>query len=101
MFETANAAFPARQSMPSCRSDSRMSFQIRAAVAPVVKPLAEATRLEIDAGLQKRDFTCRSCSLAAIFWPTLSVAGAAGILGTRASLADEGPPETTTIRLRP
>jgi NitT/TauT family transport system substrate-binding protein len=29
----------------------------------------------------------------------LSVAGTAGVLGTRASLADEGPPETTTIRI--
>ena len=26
-------------------------------------------------------------------------AGAAGVLGARRSLADEGPPETTTIRL--
>jgi NitT/TauT family transport system substrate-binding protein len=30
---------------------------------------------------------------------TLSAVGAAGILGARASLADEGPPEVTTIRL--
>ena len=27
-------------------------------------------------------------------------AGAAGVLGARRSLADEGPPETTTIRIR-
>ena len=33
------------------------------------------------------------------FLASLSVAGAAGVLGARASLADEGPPETTTIRL--
>jgi NitT/TauT family transport system substrate-binding protein len=33
------------------------------------------------------------------FMTALSVAGAAGILGTRASLADEGPPETTTVRV--
>jgi NitT/TauT family transport system substrate-binding protein len=33
------------------------------------------------------------------FLTTLSAAGAAGVFGTRASLADEGPPETTTIRL--
>jgi NitT/TauT family transport system substrate-binding protein len=33
------------------------------------------------------------------FITTLSVAGAAGLLGGRASLADEGPPEVTTIRL--
>src|SRR5687768_9979267 len=33
------------------------------------------------------------------FLASLSAAGAAGILGSRAALADEGPPETTTIRL--
>ena len=33
------------------------------------------------------------------FLASLSAAGAAGVLGARASLADEGPPETTTIRL--
>jgi NitT/TauT family transport system substrate-binding protein len=33
------------------------------------------------------------------FLGTLSAAGAAGILGARGSLADQGPPETTTIRL--
>jgi NitT/TauT family transport system substrate-binding protein len=30
----------------------------------------------------------------------MSAAGAAGVLGARVSLADEGPPETTTIRIR-
>jgi NitT/TauT family transport system substrate-binding protein len=33
------------------------------------------------------------------FMTALSVAGAAGVLGTRTSLADEGPPETTTVRV--
>ncbi|MCC2653399.1 MAG: hypothetical protein K0Q60_3565, partial [Microvirga sp.] len=33
------------------------------------------------------------------FLAGLSAAGAAGILRSRAALADEGPPETTTIRL--
>jgi hypothetical protein len=33
------------------------------------------------------------------FLATLSGATAAGVLGTGASLADEGPPEVTTIRL--
>ena len=33
------------------------------------------------------------------FLASLSAAGAAAILGGRASLADEGPPETTTIRI--
>jgi NitT/TauT family transport system substrate-binding protein len=34
------------------------------------------------------------------FITTLSAASAAGVLGTRASFADQGPPEITTIRLR-
>jgi NitT/TauT family transport system substrate-binding protein len=34
------------------------------------------------------------------FLASASLAAAAGVLGPRASLADEGPPETTTIRLR-
>ena len=34
------------------------------------------------------------------FLATLSAAGAAGVLGGRCVLADEGPPEVTTIRLR-
>jgi NitT/TauT family transport system substrate-binding protein len=34
------------------------------------------------------------------FLTTISAAGAASVLGTRASLADEGPPEVTTLRLR-
>jgi NitT/TauT family transport system substrate-binding protein len=33
------------------------------------------------------------------FLAALSAAGAAGVLGARPSLADDGPPETTTIRL--
>jgi NitT/TauT family transport system substrate-binding protein len=33
------------------------------------------------------------------FLASASLAGAAGVLGARRSLADEGPPETTTIRL--
>src|SRR5262245_19730990 len=34
------------------------------------------------------------------FLATLSAASAASALGARSPLADEGPPETTTIRLR-
>jgi NitT/TauT family transport system substrate-binding protein len=34
------------------------------------------------------------------FLASLSAASAAGVLGARTSLADEGPPETTTIRIR-
>ena len=34
------------------------------------------------------------------FAVTLSAAGAAALLGCRGALADEGPPETTTVRLR-
>src|SRR3984893_3985574 len=33
------------------------------------------------------------------FLATLSSAGAVGVMGTGTSLAQEGPPETTTIRL--
>src|SRR5688572_18529403 len=33
------------------------------------------------------------------FLASLSAAGAAGVLGTRGALAEDGPPETTTIRL--
>src|SRR5688572_183620 len=33
------------------------------------------------------------------FLASLSAAGAAGVVASRGSLADEGPPETTTIRL--
>ena len=33
------------------------------------------------------------------FLGALSAAGAVGVLGGRTSLADEGPPETTTLRL--
>jgi NitT/TauT family transport system substrate-binding protein len=33
------------------------------------------------------------------FLTALAAAGAAGVLGARRSLADEAPPETTTIRL--
>ena len=34
------------------------------------------------------------------FLAAVSAAGAPGVLGARGSLADEGPPETTTLRLR-
>jgi NitT/TauT family transport system substrate-binding protein len=34
------------------------------------------------------------------FLASLSAAGAAGMLGSRRSLADDGPPEVTTVRLR-
>ena len=33
------------------------------------------------------------------FLSTLSTAGAASVFGASASLADEGPPEVTTVRL--
>jgi NitT/TauT family transport system substrate-binding protein len=33
------------------------------------------------------------------FLTTLSVAGAAGVLGSRSAVANDGPPETTTVRL--
>ena len=49
--------------------------------------------------MQKGDFRCRSCKVAVDFLASTSAAGAAGILGTRSSLADEAPPEVTTLRL--
>jgi NitT/TauT family transport system substrate-binding protein len=33
------------------------------------------------------------------FMASMSMAAAGGVLGARGSLADEGPPETTTVRL--
>ena len=57
-------------------------------------------RLSIDADLQRGGFACRSCMSRRDFLASASLAAAAGVLGARASLADEGPPETTTIRLR-
>jgi hypothetical protein len=68
-WSDAMIAIPAFHELPivsSCRGDSRITLSIRAAVAPAIKPLAEATRLEIDAELKRGDFACISCSLAAI-----------------------------------
>jgi NitT/TauT family transport system substrate-binding protein len=73
---------------------------IRAAVAPVVKPLTEATRLETRRRSSKEEASMHIGQSRRDFLATLSAAGAASVLGARASLADEGPPERTTIRLR-
>ena len=54
------------------------------ALAPGRTPTAEALMKIIQS---RRDFLS-----------ALPAAGAAGVLGTRSSLADEGRPETTTIR---
>ena len=62
----AQGAFLGLRTVTSCRSDSRMIFSVRAAVAPAIRPLAKASRLDIDAGLKTGDFACLSCSLAAI-----------------------------------
>ena len=94
----AQGAFLGLRTVPSCRSDSRITLSIRAAVAPAIKPLAEATRLEIDAGLRGR-LRMHIMQSRRDFLTALSAAGAASVLGARASLADEGPPEMTTIRL--
>jgi NitT/TauT family transport system substrate-binding protein len=69
-------------------------------VAPVVKPLTEATRLETDAGLKREEASMRISQSRRAFLATLSAAGAATVLRSRSTLADEGPPEVTTIRLR-
>ena len=95
----ANAAFLVLRTVASCRSDSRITLSIRAAVAPAIKPLAGRLDWRSTPDFKTGDFACISCSLAAIFSPRLSAAGAAGALGAGPSLADEGPPETTTLRL--
>jgi NitT/TauT family transport system substrate-binding protein len=77
-----------------------MTLSIRAAVVPVVKPLTEAARLETDAGLKKEEASMRISQSRRAFLATLSAAGAATVLGPRSLLADEGPPEVTTIRIR-
>jgi NitT/TauT family transport system substrate-binding protein len=56
-----------------------------AALAP---PESERRRLLMLPIRNRRDFLA-----------SLSAAGAAGLLGTRRSFADEGPPETTSVRL--
>jgi NitT/TauT family transport system substrate-binding protein len=48
---------------------------------------------------QKRRLSIQLIQSRRDFLTTLSAAGAASVLSTRAPLADEGPPETTTIRL--
>src|SRR5262245_43012641 len=49
---------------------------------------------------QKRRLPMQTIQSRRDFLASLSAASAAGILGARASLAAEGPPETTTIRLK-
>jgi NitT/TauT family transport system substrate-binding protein len=68
-------------------------------VAPVVKPLAGATRFDIDAKLLKRRLRMHIMQSRRDFVVSLSAAGAAGVFGTRTSLANEPPLETTTVRL--
>ena len=95
-----NHRFPRPATMPSCRSDSRMTLSVRAAVAPAVKPLAEATRLEIDAGLQGGDFVCISCSLAAISSPACQRPAPLASLAPGDRSPTKGRRRATTIRLR-
>jgi NitT/TauT family transport system substrate-binding protein len=66
-------------------------------VAPAIQPLAGA--IEIDAGLLGRQ-RMHIMQSRRDFLAAMSAASAAGFIGTRASLADDGPPETTTVRLR-
>jgi NitT/TauT family transport system substrate-binding protein len=71
-------------------------------VAAVVKPVAEATRLEIDAELQQKDFgrlRMHTMQSRRDFLASATLAAATGLSWAGTSLADEGPPETTTIRL--
>jgi NitT/TauT family transport system substrate-binding protein len=79
--------------------DSRITLSVRAAVAPAIKPLAEATRLENGAGLLNGEFLMHIVQSRRDFLASASSAAAVGLLGTRGALADEGPPEVTTLRL--
>jgi hypothetical protein len=54
-----------------------MNFQIRVAVAPAVKLLADSIRLEIGAGLKTGDFACIIMQSRRDFLTTLAAAGAA------------------------
>jgi NitT/TauT family transport system substrate-binding protein len=76
-----------------------MTLSVRAAVAPAIKPLAEATRLEIDAGLKTGDSRMHIMQSRRDFLTSASLAASASLLCTRASVADEAPPETPAIRL--
>jgi hypothetical protein len=70
----AQGAFLGLRTVPSCRSGSRITVLIRAAVAPVVKPLAGATRFDIDADFGRRRRMHRMQSRRE-FLATLSAAG--------------------------
>jgi NitT/TauT family transport system substrate-binding protein len=69
-------------------------------VAPVVKPLTEATRLETDAELKREEASMRISQSRRAFLAAMSAVGAVTVLRSRSTLADEGPPEVTTIRIR-
>src|SRR5262245_18733567 len=75
-----------------------MCNQLRAAVAPAVEPLAGTN--SINAGLSLGDAACISSHPAAIFSPPSPQPAPQPRLAAGASLADEGPPETTTLRLQ-
>jgi NitT/TauT family transport system substrate-binding protein len=74
-----------------------MAFQIRAAVVRAVKPLAG--RFDTDAKRQTGDRPMHFIQSRRDFLTSASLVAGAGVLGIRASIADEGPPETTTVRL--
>ena len=97
-YSDANAAFFGSPAVASCRSDGGIEFQIPAALAPVLKPLPGVTRLPSAPNSKGEppdaDFPTRRDFLA-----SASSAAAAGVLGPRGTLADEGPPEVTTIRI--
>ena len=92
-------AFLRLRTVSSCRSDSRISFQF----ALPWRRRSSRSRKRLD-WRSTPDFRGRLrmhiIQSRRDFLTTLSAAGAAGVLGARKSLADEGPPETTTVRLR-
>ena len=83
----------------SCRSHRRTTLSIRAAVAPAIQPLAEATRLEIDAGPQTGDFAMHTMQSRRDFSPRCQRLAEQASSACGDPFPTRAPPETTTIRL--
>ena len=90
------------QPEPAHRRRHRLALPQRAqARAEGVRQAAGWIRSARGFGIRKGGFRCRSSNVAAISWPACPLAGGRRRPWHRgASLADEGPPETTTIRHR-
>src|SRR5512132_431218 len=77
-----------------------MTLSIRAAVAPVVSRSRKRLDRRPTPDLKRGETSMRISQSRRAFLATLSAAGAATVLRARSTLADEGPPEVTTIRIR-